>query len=170
MRVIKGLAFFAVLVVVGVFVRGFINDAFHSYPELQPGKCVVFEGTVADLEHKEVDCDDQSVFKYEIAKVFDKDETANCSEYGSYTIEQEKYGSSEILKTVCIMEKFEADSCYEQTQGVEDYQLISCPSELGAMQFKVTKVVDEAGASCADGELPVSYPEPARTYCVVAGG
>ncbi len=169
-RIVTTLIVVVVLAGVGLLARGFISDALNSYPELQPGKCVVFEGTVADLKHKEVDCDDPAVFKYEIAKVFDKEDTPDCSEYGTYTIEQEKYGSNETLKTVCIMEKFEADSCYEQTQGVEDYKLISCPSELSLMQFKVTTVVDQANASCADGELAVSYPDPARTYCVVAGG
>ncbi len=167
-RIIKGVVVIVVLVGVGLLARALLTDAFNTYEELEPGKCIVFEGTVDNLKHKAVDCDDASQFKYEIAKTFGENKANECGDdYGWYSIEKERFGvSSGTIRTVCIVEKFEAGACYEQVEGVEDFKLISCPAELGPKQFKVNQVIEQANATCADGELPVTYPYPEITYCV----
>ncbi len=168
-RIVKAVVVIVVLVAVGLVARGFFTGALNSYAELEVGKCIVFEGTESELKHKGVECDDPTVFKYQIAKIFDENDSNDCrDDYGWYAIEKDVFGTTQTVKTVCMVEKFEVDACYEQVEGVEDFKVISCPAELSAKQFRVTKVIEEAGAACAEDELSVTYPEPALTYCVAA--
>ncbi|MCC2593367.1 hypothetical protein LKO27_08095 [Tessaracoccus sp. OS52] len=154
----------AIVSVVLIAVAGFnLWNRFTSDAALEVGNCLAFSGQVEDANHEEVDCGDAATFSFEVARV--NDGALSCApEYLSYTVTQERSESPE--KIACLIENFASDTCYQvlPESDVRGYAVVDCSEAVA--EFKVTQRHDAAGASCAEGEEPYAYEEPARTYCI----
>ncbi|MFV0429170.1 MAG: hypothetical protein ACK5KO_07080 [Arachnia sp.] len=138
----------------------FAWTSFQNGQALQVGKCIVISGDANDADHEEVACDDTSIHSFYVAKV--SEGAFSCGEeYYEYTIETESGSSNTVNKTVCLIDEWHADTCYTQTDDVMGIAPAECPAD-----FKVTTVTNETDAACAEGEQPITYTDPARTYCV----
>ena len=130
---------------------------------LEAGKCIIITGKNDDADHKEVKCDDASQFSYYVAKVNKGAET--CGEgYYEYTISSKRRGTETTNKTVCLIDQMAQDVCYKKLG--QDSTMAFEVAECSGADLQVTKVENSGTATCADGEEPWAWTEPARTYCV----
>lgn len=159
-QIISGVVTIA-LVGVGGFAlwRNFASDQ-----ALKVGKCIVITGSHDDAEHKETDCSDASQFSWEVAHV-GKDSSECKDETVPYEItsNSRRGGATRTDKVACLAYNLRQDVCYTfDDTGVEPFKVAGCSEET----WKVTKRVDEANATCAEGEEQITYSTPARTYCL----
>ncbi len=160
-----GLAGGSAVIISGMLFHG--NDL---HDDLKVGQCVSSQGAHEQVDFEVVDCEDDSEFHYLVASIYDG--SAQCGEeYSWYRAGEEVDGKEKVLKTVCVVEDFAADSCYEMvTENVGNgFKKIACTDNFTATQFKITAVINEHNAACPSGEQLVTYPEPALTYCFEAG-
>ena len=136
---------------------------FKTNENLQVGNCLVITGTTTNAQEEKVDCSDKSKFSYEVSQVVS--DTSSCPENTtSYEISSKsRGGSSRTVKAVCLVPNLHQDVCYKSSSSsTADFDVAEC----GSADFKVTKRIDQANASCEDNERGLTYTTPARTYCV----
>lgn len=136
-----------------------LNDA------LQVGNCVTASGKADDVDLKKADCDSDGSEGVVFQVITVHEGSATCADpMVQYTESSERRGKSKTKRTVCLGEVMQADKCYEQTNEVTFYRSVDCADSNA--QFKVTKILDDASASCAEGEHAEVYSEWPRTYCI----
>ena len=136
---------------------------FKTNENLQVGNCLVITGTRTDAQEEKVDCSDKSKFSYEVSQTVS--DSSSCPENTtSYEISSKsRGGSSRTVKAVCLVPNLHQDVCYKSSSSsTADFDVAEC----GSADFKVTKRIDQANASCEDNERDLTYTTPARTYCL----
>jgi hypothetical protein len=131
-------------------------SAASPYPQ---GTCVFLTGTADDPQLESTDCatDGSGGVAYYI--VGSHQGTADCGT--SMTQYTEHLGESTTV-TVCLAEVLVEGSCYAYTDALAAVRRVDCP----AGDFRVSQLIETAGAACASGEEQFSYDEWGRTYCL----
>lgn len=156
----------AILIVAAVgFIGWQLWSSFQTNQALQVGKCITISGESANnVSEKEVDCSDATQTSYEVVQTADSE--SQCpAETSSYSItSKRRSGATKTVKVACLIENLHKDTCYSFDGNNRINSL--AVSECTPGTVKVTERIDQANASCAEGE-PFSYPVPGRTYCLV---
>ena len=151
----------ALLVAFGAYTafQNFASDA-----ALEPGNCLVISGeSNDDVDHKLVDCDDADTYSYYVASVSKGDSSAGTCEGVEYESTVTKRGSTKTKSISCLIPQFTEGKCYTGVdESIADYVVADCT---GA-DYRITKVADDAAASCEAPAEPWSFSIPARTYCI----
>lgn len=128
----------------------------------EAGECLVMSGTHEDVSHEEVDCDDVEQFSYIVGSVHEG-EVACALDEVPFTSGTERFGNFTVDETLCLVENFHVDQCYDFTTDVQGFERVDCGSVTNG--FRVTDKIDQAEASCTNGENLWTYSEPPLTYC-----
>jgi hypothetical protein len=149
-----------VVIAVGVIVTLYFNR--NNPSKANAGDCIKVKSassTNADVE--KIDCNDQAaVFK--VAKKLSND-TDSCP-----TPDYEKYeqsgGSGNADFALCLMLNAKEGDCFTEYDSPDKRARVDC----GSAEVKVTKVVDGKAddSACDQQSIPVTYPEPATTFCL----
>jgi hypothetical protein len=70
--------------------------------------------------------------------------------------------------TLCLMLNLKQDQCYSVSGGAKDPTFVTTSCDGSSTGIKVVKRIDGSTdtALCPDGTKAVSYPSPARLYCL----
>lgn len=131
---------------------------------LEEGNCLVVTGDADDASYKTSDCDDESRLTYYVGEVIEDGGVCADESAIEFSVNApSNRGSSEGgTQVACLVPQFFADTCYVETNDVMEL----APGDCAEAAFKVTTVTDESGSECAEGEDPISFTVPARTYCI----
>ncbi len=155
----------SVVVIIAIVAVGAwqLYTRFQSNAALDVGKCITLSGeSSTDLEHKEVDCADQTVFSYKVIESVDV--ASSCPEYSSsYTIQSKgRYGNTRTEKVACLVENFHVGVCYsyDDTDQVNSFAV---DSTCASGTFKVDSFMEGKDAVCT--EPLISWPMPTSSVC-----
>lgn len=165
-RILGGVITLVVIAAIGIGFTLFNNSQEKGKLDSQVGKCVTLTGTTSNVDTKEVDCASED-FHYLVAASVDAKAECPSKDYDTITTSTSgrRGGKTEVGK-ICLVPVFKADTCYKQAVGVGGYTPVTCSS---SADFKVSKVLSENDTSkCENPSDSIGYPEPARTYCLVA--
>lgn len=152
------------LVVVGASAYG-AWTYFQTSQNLQVGNCLVMSGSVDDANEKKVDCDKED-FSWKVVSVVKTEDLCPAEETISYTVGGKGRRGANRSKVACLSPNFLEGKCYVDSGDlVMPYKSVECAP--GAQEVsKITKVIEQANATCEEPTFPVSYPTMKRTYCV----
>ena len=128
-------------------------------PALAIGNCLVITGSDKAPIHEAVDCNEKSRYSWEIS-LHVQDHSKCPDEAAWYQLSRREGG-----QTLCLIPNFFADVCYIEGTTVVDQYTIDPSCAAGS--YRSTKRVEEANATCAQGENMYVVSTPPRTYCSV---
>lgn len=127
------------------------------------GECLVLSGTNEDVSHEIVDCSETTTFSYLVGAIYDGEVTCDLHAV-PYMVGTERRGNFTVEQTMCLVEHFQVDECYEFTpDDVRGFERVDCGSVVEG--FRLTERIDETQAECTTGEFLWTYSEPPLTYC-----
>lgn len=126
------------------------------------GECLVMSGTHEDVSHDTVDCNDVEQFSYIVGSVHEGEVGCDLDEV-PFTSGTERFGNYTVKETLCLVENFHVDQCYDFTTDVQGFERVDCGAVTNG--FRVTDKIDQSEATCTNGENLWTYSEPPVTYC-----
>lgn len=172
-KIVGGIAVLVVLVVIG-YVSGVLGAAQFA----QAGSCIVLvDQRMEPTEGRVVDCAEQGVVTHLVASSGARPEGAATetlcpsSAYGVFmgTRLDDPQADLDRQFFACLLPNLEAGRCYLHTERMAQHPVSLRESPCATTgSVKVAAVYDRSGATCAKGQRAVSFPEPARTYCLAA--
>ncbi|MDO5681217.1 MAG: hypothetical protein Q4G46_00110 [Propionibacteriaceae bacterium] len=151
----KRLASIAVILAVAGFG---IWQSIQAKAGMEAGNCLVMSGdSENNVDHKEVECDDTSQFSMKVVSV--SSQTGECDPNATeYSVSTRRGGAT----VACMIPNFQPGQCYNEVESNAMFEIADC----GSAHFKISKVEDSSTFECAVEELPWSYTEPAKTFCL----
>jgi hypothetical protein len=154
-------------IVIGIAVLGSLAFQFFGDRQreqaLQVGSCVSVSGAEDDTDVKAADCDGDAAEGIVFHVIEVHEGGATCDQpMVQYTEVEEKRGSENTNKTVCLGEVLKVDECYETFDGVAGLRSVDCPGG----EFQVTQREDAESLECAADEFLYAYEKWPRAYCL----
>lgn len=154
-----------VLIVVGIVVTT-LRQKDAVAPEAQKGDCVtVTNASATDTKTETVDCSDPKGL-YEVASTTSGSADCPTADYTTYTLTAGNQSS-----TVCLVPNFTEGTCYSGLSGLYSvYEQVDCTSPDAEVKvaLRADGQTDEALCDRFGSTVAAAYPDPARTYCLVA--
>lgn|GEM_PF-1951821 len=164
-RILSAVIGIIVVVAIGLGFRYFQTQQDKANLDNQVDTCVTLTGTTSNVDTKEAGCEDAG-FHYYVAASVEANATCPSDDYSEITTSRSGRGSKTDVGKICLMPDFKEGKCYASAStGVMEFEDVACTSA----DFKVAKVLQVADTSqCESPDDAVSYPTPARTFCLVA--
>lgn len=165
-------------VLVGLGVIAYVSGVLGAAQFAQPGSCIVLVDQRSEpTEGRVVDCEEPGAVTHLVASSGARPEGAATETlcpspaYGVFmgTRLDDPQADLDRQFYACLVPNLEAGACYLNTQRMAAHPVSIRESPCTTKgTVKVAAVHDQAGATCAKGQRAVSFPEPARTYCLTA--
>lgn len=158
----RGLWALAGALVVGVLIAGFVLiDRYGANRPPEVGGCVQLSGSREDVDVVSANCEIDQVTWLVAKEVVT---TQDCPADNYLAIHSERWGDE--LDALCLMPNLRDGDCYRETDQVSGFSEVACTDETA--DFRVAGIHQaEDPTLCGDVGAPYTFPEPARTYCLV---
>ncbi|MDO5083909.1 MAG: hypothetical protein Q4D89_10985, partial [Arachnia propionica] len=130
---------------------------------LKEGNCIVLSGTADDASEKKIECDKEP-FSWKVASIAANEAGCPTEDTVPYTVtSKSRRGASRTDKVACLAPNLHEGKCYQEVDdALTPYKEVECT----AGNAKISKVIEEANATCEAPSEPWSLPTAKRTYCV----
>lgn len=155
-------ALLGVVLVAAMVVGGLtLIDRYGANRPPEVGGCVQLTGTREDVDMVSTDCDDDEV-TWVVAK--EVASTSDCPADNYLAVHSEQWG--EELDAFCLIPNLQSGDCYREVDQVNGFVEAACKTE--DADFRVAGIHQvEDPTVCGDVGAPYTFPEPARTFCLV---
>lgn len=151
----------AVVVAGGVFAFQYFTD---DVAQAKAGDCAKVSGTESKPEYVAVACDSADANAVVGKAMSTTSEACGGEGYLEFTQKASKGPDTKL----CLVPRLEEGQCYK----IDDADSVAITKQAcSADNVKVAKIVKGQvdPAQCGEGGAPITYPEPASTYCLEPG-
>jgi hypothetical protein len=163
----KGLPKWLTGIIAAVVVAGGVlafNYFTNDVAQAKAGDCAKVSGTETKPEYSAVACDSADANAVVGKAMSNTSEACGGEGYLEFTQKASKGPDTKL----CLVPRLEEGQCYK----IDDANTVAITKQAcSADNIKITKVVKDKAdpAACGETGAPITFPEPASTYCLAPG-